>query len=136
MEVLTPEASVKSFYDFLKERKIMGTKCKKCGEIYLPPRPLCPKCVDSELEWVELEGRGKLAAFTSISVAPTHMLEAGHTRDNPYVFGLIELDSGPTVSALILGVDAKKPENIEIGTRMTVEFVERDDRVLLGFKPA
>jgi uncharacterized OB-fold protein len=134
--MLTPEASVKSFYDFLKEKKIMGTKCKDCGEIYLPPRPLCPKCIDSEMEWVELEGKGKLEAFTSITVAPTHMLNAGHTRDNPYVFGIVQLDSGPSISAIILNVDAKKPEDIAIGSTMTVEFVTIGDKVLLGFKPS
>lgn len=134
--MLTPEASVKSFYDFLKEKKIMGTKCKDCGEIYLPPRPLCPKCIDSEMEWVELEGKGKLEAFTSITVAPTHMLNAGYTRDNPYVFGIVQLDSGPSISALILNVDAKKPEDIKIGSPMTVEFVTIGDKVLLGFKPS
>jgi uncharacterized OB-fold protein len=133
--MLVPEASVKSFYNFLKEKKIMGTKCKDCGEVYLPPRPLCPKCIKSNLEWVELEGKGKLVAFTSIAVAPTHMLNAGHSRDNPYVYGVVKLDSGPSISGLIL-MDAKNPEKIEIGTRVTAEFVKRDDRVILGFKPS
>ncbi len=134
--MLTPEASVKSFYDFLKEKKIMGTKCKDCGEVYLPPRPLCPKCINSNLEWVEVEGKGKLVAFTSITVAPTHMINAGYSRENPYVFGVVKLDSGPSISGMILNVDAKKPENIAIGTPMTVEFVKRDDKVLIGFKPS
>ena len=134
--MLTPEASVKSFYDFLKEKKIMGTKCKDCGEIYLPPRPLCSKCINSNLEWVELEGKGKLVAFTSITIAPTHMLNAGYSRDNPYIYGVVELDSGSRISGLILNVDAKKPEDITVGTPMTVEFIERDNKVFLGFKPS
>jgi hypothetical protein len=134
--MLTPEASVKSFYDFLKQKKIMGTKCKDCGKIYLPPRPLCPKCMNSNLEWVELEGKGKLAAFTIVAVAPTHMVNAGYSRDNPYVFGVVKLDSGPSISAQILKVDPKKPEGITIGSKMTVEFINRGDKVLLGFKPA
>lgn len=134
--MLTPEASVKSFYDFLKQKKIMGTKCKSCGETYLPPRPLCPKCVASNLEWVELEGKGKLVAFTVVAVAPTHMINAGYSRENPYVFGVVKLDSGPCISAQILKVDPKKPEDIAIGSRMIVEFVAREDKVLLGFKPA
>lgn len=134
-KMLTPEASVKSFYDFLKQKKIMGTKCNDCGEVYLPPRPLCPKCVASNLEWVELAGRGKLEAFTVVAVAPTHMINAGYSRDNPYVFGIIKLDSGPCISTQILGVDPKKPESIVVGSEMTVEFITRDDKVILGFKP-
>lgn len=134
--MLTPEASVKSFYDFLKQRKIMGTKCKDCGKIYLPPRPLCPKCISSNLKWVELEGKGKLAAFTVVAVAPTHMINAGYSRDNPYVFGVVKLDSGPCICAQILNVNPKKPESIAIGSRIIVEFIWRGDRVLLGFKPS
>lgn len=134
--MLTPEASVKSFYDFLKEKKIMGTKCKDCRKVYLPPRPICPECIKSEMEWVKFEGKGKLKAFTSISVAPTHMLNAGYTRDNPYIFGVVQLDSGPSISAIILNVDAKNPENIAIDSPMTVEFVKIGEKVLLGFKPA
>ena len=30
-----------SYEQFLKEEKIMGAKCRKCGALALPPRPIC-----------------------------------------------------------------------------------------------
>jgi len=127
-----------SFNEFLGEKKLMASKCIKCGALYLPPRPLCIKCFGTEMEWVEMKGKGKLAAFTTIAIAPTLMLEEGYGRDNPYCTGVVELEEGPKISARILGVDAKKPEEIKIGTPLAVDFVERGEgegkRTFLAFK--
>ncbi|MFQ5925047.1 MAG: Zn-ribbon domain-containing OB-fold protein [Dehalococcoidia bacterium] len=126
-----------SFNEFLNEKKLMASKCTKCGALYLPPRPLCIKCFGSEMEWAEMKGKGKLAAFTTIAIAPTLMIEEGYGRDNPYCTGVVELEEGPKISARILGVDAKKPEQIQVGTPLAVDFVERGEgeekRTFLAF---
>ena len=114
-----------SFNKFLSEKKLMGSKCKKCGAVYLPPRPLCPDCHDTQMEWVEFSGKGELAAFTAIAVAPTFMLAQGLGKNNPYVSGVVRLAEGPGISARILGVDAKKPETIKVGTPVQLEILER-----------
>ena len=127
-----------SFNEYLSEKKLMASKCTKCGALYVPPRPLCNKCFGSEMEWAEMKGKGKLAAFTTIAIAPTLMIEEGYGRDNPYCTGVVELAEGPKISARILGVDAKKPEEIKIGTPLAVDFVERGEgegkRTFLAFK--
>ncbi len=66
-----------SYEEFLKEEKIMGSKCKKCGALALPPRPLCVSCFSQDLEWVQFRGAGKLVAFTSIVIAPPSMAKEG-----------------------------------------------------------
>ena len=114
-----------SFSQFLKEHKLMGSKCKKCGALYLPPRPICISCHSDQLEWVELKGKGKLVAFSVIPYGPMPMVLAGYGRDNPTCSGIVELDEGPRMSAQILGVDVAHPENIKIGTPLTVDFAER-----------
>jgi uncharacterized OB-fold protein len=91
------------------------------------------------MEWVQLKGTGKLAAFTSIVVAPPRMAKEGFDRNNPYVVGVIELDEGVNAVARIIGVDAKKPERIKVGTRLKAEFLEQgegpDRQTFLVFKP-
>jgi uncharacterized OB-fold protein len=128
-----------SYEQFLSEGKIMGSKCKVCGSIGFPPRPICISCFGKELEWVELKGRGKLIAFTSIYVAPPYMLKEGFDRNNPYVVGVVELDEGVKAVARIVGVDAKKPEQIKVGTALKPEFLIKDEgsvkKVSLAFKP-
>jgi len=125
-----------SFYQFLSEKKLMAARCKKCHSLYLPPHPLCIQCHGTDMEWVEMKGNGKLAAFTAISVGPSFTLDEGYDRDNPYLVGIVELDEGPKVSGRIQGLDPKKPEDIKVGTPVTVEFLEPEEgkRCYIAFK--
>lgn len=115
------------FQKYLDEHKLMGTQCKSCGAKYLPPRPLCVNCYSDEMEWVEMPGEGKLAAFTTIHIAPTAMIAARYGRDNPYCSGIVTLKNGLSISAQIVGVDMNQPRTIQIGTPMKVEFIERGE---------
>jgi uncharacterized OB-fold protein len=69
----------------------------------------------------------------------------GHARRRlwkrePYCVGLVRLEEGPTISAQILGLDPKRPEEIEIGIPLRVAFLERGEgearRTYLAFQPA
>lgn len=88
------------------------------------------------MEWVEMKGNGKLAAFTAVAVGPSCTLDEGYDRNNPYLVGIVELDEGPKVSGRIQGLDPKKPENIKVGTPLTVEFLEQGEgkKCFLAFK--
>ncbi|MGD8966349.1 MAG: Zn-ribbon domain-containing OB-fold protein [Anaerolineae bacterium] len=129
-----------SFYEFLGEKQLMGSRCLSCGALHLPPRPICPTCFGDEMEWVEMAGQGRLLAFTTVHIAPTAMLEAGYDRKNPYCAGVVQLDEGPSISAQIVGVDEKKPQEIAVGTPLHVAFIERgegeDRRTFLAFEPS
>lgn len=116
-----------SFDEFLREKKLMGSHCATCNKDYLPPRAICPQCHGDQLRWVEFSGKAKLAAFTSIYIAPTAMIAEGYGRDNPYLAGVVELEEGVKISAQVLGLDAKKPEEVKIGTPLQAEFVERGE---------
>lgn len=128
-----------SYEQFLNERKIMGSKCKKCGALALPPRSICVSCFGNEMEWMEFKGTGNLAAFTSIMVAPPYMVKEGFNRNNPYVVGVVELEEGVKTVARIIGVDARQPEYIKVGTPLKAEFHEKregtETQTLLAFKP-
>ncbi len=126
-----------SFEQFLKEEKLMGAKCKKCGALSLPPRPICTSCFGSDMEWFQFRGKGKLAAFTSIVVAPPQMVKEGFGKNNPYVVGVAELEEGAKMVARITGVNAKDPADIKIGTPVKAEFLHgqgEDGKVILAFR--
>ena len=114
-----------SFYQFLAEKKLMASRCKKCQALYLPPHPICQKCYGTDMEWVEMKGSGKLAAFTAISVGPTFTIAEGHDRNNPYLVGIVKLDEGPKICGRIHGIDPKNPDRIKVGTTVKVEFPEQ-----------
>jgi uncharacterized OB-fold protein len=128
-----------SYEQYLNEFKIMGSRCKKCGALSLPPRPICVSCHSAEMEWVEFKGRGKLAAFTSISVAPPYMAQEGFGRNHPYLVGVVELEEGVKSVSRITGLDAKKPDQIQVGVPLQAEFVSKGEgparKTSLVFKP-
>lgn len=128
-----------SFYQFLGENTLMGSRCGSCGALHVPPRAICSACYGEEMGWEQLSGQGRLVAFTTVHIAPTAMIEAGYGRDNPYCAGIVELTEGPAISAQILGVDPAQPEEIHIGTPLRVAFVRRGEgdqaRTFLAFEP-
>ena len=128
-----------SYQQFLNEEKLMGSKCQKCGTLYTPPRPICIKCYGTEMQWVEMKGKGKLAAFTCIAVGPPFMIKEGYDRKHPYISGVIELEEGVKVDARIEGVDGNKPETIKVGTPLTAKYLHRDEgenaQTFLAFEP-
>jgi uncharacterized OB-fold protein len=129
-----------SYERFLSEDKLMGSRCQKCGSLFVPPRPICTKCHGSEMEWAEVKGKGRLAAFTSIAIGPPFMINEGYDRKHPYVCGVVELEDGVRAVARIEGVDGSKPETIGIGTPLKVEFLHRGEgegaMTFLAFRPS
>jgi uncharacterized protein len=111
-----------SFYEFLAEGKLMGSRCACDSTTYLPPQAFCPDCRDGKMDWLEFSGRGKLASFTVIYIGPAAMIAAGFDRKNPYCVGIVELEEGPRISALITGVNPFKPEEIAIGAPVTLDI--------------
>ena len=77
-----------SYAQYLKEEKLMGCRCEGCGALYLPPRPICIKCQGEDMAWVEMQGKGSLAAFTCIAIGPSFMIAEGYNRKNPYCSGV------------------------------------------------
>jgi len=106
--------TIEQFYKFIGEKKLMGAKCNKCGNILVPPRPICPKCFSNNLSWIQLENRGKLLTYTVIHVAPGMFQQMV-----PYAMGIIELKNGVRLPGIIQGV---KHEDLKIGMELEVDF--------------
>lgn len=129
-----------SYNLFLNEEKLMGSRCKACGARFVPPRPLCIECYASDMAWVEMQGKGRLAAFTCITIAPPFMMAQGYDRKHPYCSGVVELEEGGRVDARIEGVDPNRPQGIQVGMPVKAKFLHRQDdkepETYLAFEPA
>ena len=125
-----------SFYTYLTEGKLMGIRCKRCTQLSVEPRPLCPSCHASDIEWHEYSGTGYLSTFTCISIVPVRMEQKGYGRNNPYCSGVITLTEGPRISARLSQVDASNPQTIKSGMSLRIDFSEIDtDNPILTFCP-
>jgi hypothetical protein len=134
------DITIQSYLEYINSKKLMGSKCKKCGAVDVPPRKLCIKCNSTDVDWIEMSGNGQIAAFSCISVGTTFMVEKGYSMKKPYCFSVIKLDEGPMISGQLLGVDESKPDTIKIETPVKIKFIETElkgeTRVDLGFEPA
>ena len=99
------------FIDFLEDGKVAGTKCSGCGLFFFPPRADCYQCLQSEMEWFEVAGTGKLVTYSKLQFAPV-----GFDQDLPYCIAL--LDYG---DFKIFGrIDPAVPEQeLQVGMEMT-----------------
>jgi len=69
-----------------------------CGHKWLPPRAECPSCLNTDWQWVEAEGTGKLISWVVYHVA----YHASLNDRLPYNVALVELDEGPRLITNIL----------------------------------
>ncbi len=95
--------------------RLEGSACQTCGTLSFPPRDVCPHCGSDAVEPQRLAGRGKVFSFTVLYQGP-ESFDGGV----PYTVGLIDLDEGPRVTAMLTDVS---PEQVTID--MPVEMVVR-----------
>ena len=81
----TSVTKVNDFIDYLEEGKVMGTRCKECGQAFFPPRADCYKCFSSEVKWFEVTGKGKLVSYSQLKYAPV-----GFEQDLPYSIAVLD----------------------------------------------
>jgi uncharacterized OB-fold protein len=104
------------FFEGLRQNKLMGTKCGKCGTNYFPPRVDCPKDLNEDMEWVTYRGEGELVTYTVNTTPPESFSKYG-----TYIIGIVKLSEGP---ALMTWLKDIKPEEVKVGMKLKVEFVE------------
>ena len=93
-----------------KQGKLLTHKCTKCGFNHLSTAYYCLKCGSKGFEDVLLEGKGKIATYTIITVAP-----AGFEKYTPYAFVVLKLDdSDLRISGFMAGI--KTPADLPVGT--------------------
>ena len=105
------------FWDGAKEGKLMLPRCTECNRVHWYPRHICPFCHSVNLEWIEGSGEGTIHTF-----AVQHMTPPAWKDDAPYVTAYIDLKEGDRMLTILRGVDPQKPESIQIGSPVKVEF--------------
>ncbi len=106
------------FYDTLKEEKIIGTKCRGCNRVFIPPRTFCPRCFEEMDEWVEVSQEGTLETWVLVNM-PFY----GQQLKIPYISAQIRLDGSDTgFTHQIGGFDVsdfdKVREKVKLGGRV------------------
>ena len=112
------------FREIINNKRLLGSKCPKCGKVWMPPRGHCPDCYEVT-RWVPLSGKGTVMACTYC-----YFIGMGgdllRYLDLPYVYALIKLDGADTY--MPHGVKPKEQKMGEIHTGTRVKAVFREER--------
>ena len=105
----------KDYNEALKQNRLLGLKCKQCGAITIPPKITCSQCVSTDMDVVELSGKGEIQTFTAVFVPPE-----GRESEAPYIIVLVELDEGPWIMGNLTGIEPTKASMELIGKRVNM----------------
>ena len=110
------------FFAGLANKKIMGSRCPKCGATYATPRGHCMDC-GAKTEWMELPHTAKVHTYTTCYFGGEEFLE-----ETPFTLILVEWPEVNTFFlSRLIGVEA---EDVYIGMPIQAQF-----RRLSQFKP-
>ena len=107
----------KDYDEALKQNRLLGLKCNACGAITVPPKMVCRQCTGTDLEVVQLKGKGKIRTFTTVFVAAE-----GREDEVPYTIVMVELDEGPWIMGNLDGIDPKEASMELIGKKVTMGY--------------
>lgn len=99
--------------------EIWGTRCSKCGTVYVPPLRNCWKCFQPTDAWIEVGDIGTVESFT-IAYNTDEMFNL----KTPVIYGLIKLEAAS--GSLLHFIGDVSPKDAKIG--MKVKAVYSDSR--------
>ena len=106
----------KFFIALKNNKKILGTKCKKCGKVWMPPRVNCSDCYE-DTDWIELKPSGEILISTIAWFTTSAFM-----KNVPYAMGFIKLDEAST--GMLQGIFSENlvPSKIKRGKKVKAVF--------------
>lgn len=123
-----PTPETQHFWDGTAAGELRLQRCRVCGHVYFPPRPLCPACSAREVEVFAASGRGTLLSYV-INYRPHPSF------DSPYAIAVVALEEGPTMLSNIVECE-QTPEALVLDMPLTVTFEDNGALAIPLFKPA
>lgn len=117
----TPGAAGSRFFREVTENgRLVGQRCAECGQVYVPPRGVCPRDGVPTPEEVDVPGTGTVTTFCIVNLP-----FGGQAVECPYVSASVLLDGADTeLFHLIQEVD---PAEVRMGMRVEPVWVDPDD---------
>ena len=111
------------FFDGFENKKVIGNKCGKCSDVFVPPRKICGKCnlvIPLEENWVDLPDTGTLLNYT---ITPYRVNDRTHRKTKDLLLGMIQIDgSNTSIVYRLMNLD---PNEVKIGMKVKIDWVEK-----------
>jgi len=111
---------ISPFFEALLEKRLMGTRCPKCGDTFCPPRAHCwrNECKLTETEWVQMPMKGTLHSYGIMGFSGEAFLDG-----LPFILAFVRPDGSNTMLSLrLMGID---PWDAECDMRVDIKFVDK-----------
>jgi uncharacterized protein len=125
-----PTPETQPFWDGCARGELMLQRCRACGKPYFYPRPICPSCGSTDVEWFTASGQATLYSYVI-----NHRPARGFEADGPYAIAVVELAEGPRMMTNIVGIP-NTPEDLVLDMALQVTFEQRGEISLPLFTPA
>jgi uncharacterized OB-fold protein len=116
-----------AFLEGVRSGTLTAIRCVKCGAAAIPPKQFCPECGQRQWEPLPLSGKGTIASFTVIRVAPR-----GHAGEAPYAIAAVRLEEGVSLLGRVVDVPL---ERLAVGLPVTFRPVQSRGQTVVGFGP-
>ena len=126
--VPTPETQ--PFWDGCAAGELRIQKCSACGRHVFYPRPACPHCYATDLEWVTSDGTATLHSYVI-----SHRAGPGFAGETPYVIAIVELPEGVRMMTNLVDVEPD-PSQLPLDMPLRVVFEPRGEVHVPLFAPA
>ncbi|MHB8781241.1 MAG: Zn-ribbon domain-containing OB-fold protein [Candidatus Geothermincolia bacterium] len=115
------------FFQGLREKKILASRCSACGRVFLPPRMICERCFEKTEEWVELTETASLVSFTTAHVKVD---EKGLLADEEgtEIIGMLCHDGADT--CLVAPLRGIEPGAVKTGMALRIVWKDSPEGVL------
>ena len=121
------KAGERFFRELRDKKKIMGTKCRNCSRILVPPRSFCEECFTDDMEWVEVEPRGTLTTF-----GDCYFSTDGKRLEEPWILGIVRLNGSD--GGFIHYIGEARAEELRMGMPMEIVFKEKREGNILDIR--
>ena len=134
INITDEDTEYKGYFDAARERRLVVKRCLDCGLLRGEPGPGCPWCPSLKWEWREVSGKGTIHSYQIVA----HTVIPDFREWAPFPIVLVELDEqsgqpsphdGLRITANLLDgeMNPEKEENVAIGKRVEVVFLEGED---------
>lgn len=105
------------FRELRDNARLLGSKCKSCKTVYLPPRISCGECY-ADTDWVPLGDTGTVLTFTTVYFATSEFFDK-----TPFICAYIKVDGADTM--IMQNVFMKDIKAARTGMRVKAVFKEK-----------
>jgi uncharacterized OB-fold protein len=110
------------YWDGARQHKLMVQRCAHCGTYQWGSEWICHKCLSYDVEWVEIEGKGRIYSWERA----WHPIHSALKEQGPYLVILVELPHAGNIR-MIGNLLGDPHQAVEIGTPVTAVFEDHGD---------